>query len=49
LHYRPSWILQGGLCMFKSSPSLLSTDAYFMQHKAFLKEWVDTKAFLEMV
>jgi hypothetical protein len=34
---------------FIFSRSLLSIDAYFMQHKAFPKEWVDMKAFLEMV
>jgi hypothetical protein len=34
---------------FLFSRSLLSTDAYFMQHKAFPKEWVDMKAFLEKV
>jgi hypothetical protein len=34
---------------FFFSGSLLSTDAYYMQHKAFPKEWVDMKAFLEMV
>jgi hypothetical protein len=28
---------------------LLSIFAYFMQHKAFSKEWVDMKAFLEKV
>jgi hypothetical protein len=31
------------------SGSLLSNDAYFMQYKAFPKEWMDMKAFLEMV
>ena len=34
---------------FFFSRSLLSTDAHFMQHKAFLKEWVDMKAFLKVV
>jgi hypothetical protein len=34
---------------FFFSGSLLSTDAYFMDQKAFSKEWVDMKAFLEMV
>jgi hypothetical protein len=34
---------------FFFSGSLLSTNAYYMQHKAFPKEWVDMKAFLEMV
>ena len=29
--------------------SLLSTNTYFMQHKAFPKEWVDMKAFLKKV
>jgi hypothetical protein len=29
--------------------SLLSTDAYYMDHKAFPKEWVDIKAFLMTV
>jgi hypothetical protein len=29
--------------------SLLTTNAHFMQHKAFPKEWVDMKAFLEAV
>lgn len=28
--------------------SLLSIDAYYVEHKAFPKEWVDMKAFLEM-
>jgi hypothetical protein len=27
----------------------LSTDTYYMEHMAFPKEWVDIKAFLEMV
>jgi hypothetical protein len=31
------------------SGSFLSTDAYFMQHKAFPKEWMNMRAFLEMV
>jgi hypothetical protein len=31
---------------FFFSGSLLSTDAYYMQHQAFPKEWVDMKAFL---
>jgi hypothetical protein len=31
------------------SGSLLSTDAYYVQHEAFPKEWVDMKAFLELV
>jgi hypothetical protein len=34
---------------FFFSGSLLSTDAYFMQHKAFPKEWMDIEVFLEMV
>jgi hypothetical protein len=34
---------------FFFSGSLLSTDAYYMQHQAFPKEWVDMKAFLELV
>jgi hypothetical protein len=34
---------------FFLSGSLLSTDAYYMHHKAFPKEWVDMKAFLQMV
>jgi hypothetical protein len=34
---------------FFLSRSLLSTNAYYMQHKTFPKEWVDMKAFLEMV
>jgi hypothetical protein len=34
---------------FFFSDSLLSTDAYFMDQKAFSKEWVDMMAFLEMV
>jgi hypothetical protein len=34
---------------FFFSRSLLSTDAYYMQHQAFAKEWVDMKAFLELV
>jgi hypothetical protein len=34
---------------FLFSRSLLSTDAYYMEHMAFPKEWVDMKAFLEMV
>jgi hypothetical protein len=34
---------------FLSSGSLLSTDAYFMEHNAFPKEWVDMKAFIEKV
>jgi hypothetical protein len=29
--------------------SLLSTDAYYMEYMAFPKEWIDMKAFLEMV
>ena len=29
--------------------SLLSTDAYYVEHQAFPKEWLDMKAFLEMV
>jgi hypothetical protein len=33
---------------FFSGP-LLSTDAYYMQHQAFSKEWVDMKAFFELV
>jgi hypothetical protein len=41
----------GALCIqeFFFSGSLLSTDAYFMDQKAFPKEWMDMKAFLEMV
>jgi hypothetical protein len=31
------------------SGSLLSTNAYYVQHQAFSKEWVDMKAFLELV
>jgi hypothetical protein len=34
---------------FLFSGSLLSTDAYFMEHNAFPKEWMDMKAFLEKV
>jgi hypothetical protein len=34
---------------FFFSGFLLSTDAYYLQQKAFPKEWVDMKAFLEMV
>jgi hypothetical protein len=34
---------------FFFSGSLLSIDAYYMQHKAFPKEWVDMKAFLKKV
>jgi hypothetical protein len=34
---------------FFFSGSLLSIDAYYMQHKAFPKEWVDMMAFLEKV
>jgi hypothetical protein len=34
---------------FFFSGSLLSIDAYYMQEKAFFKEWVDMKAFLEKV
>jgi hypothetical protein len=34
---------------FFFSRSLLSTDAYYMDHEAFPKEWVDMKGFLEMV
>jgi hypothetical protein len=34
---------------FFFSGSLLSTDAYYVQHHAFSKEWVDMKAFLELV
>jgi hypothetical protein len=34
---------------FLSSGSLLSTNAYFMEHNAFPKEWVDMKAFIEKV
>jgi hypothetical protein len=29
--------------------SLLSTEAYCMEHKSFPKEWMDMKAFLEKV
>jgi hypothetical protein len=34
---------------FFFSGSLLSTDAYYMDHKAFPKEWMDMKAFLKTV
>jgi hypothetical protein len=34
---------------FFFSGSLLTTDAYYVQHEAFPKEWVDMKAFLELV
>jgi hypothetical protein len=34
---------------FFFSRSLLSTDAYYVHHQAFPKEWVDMKAFLELV
>jgi hypothetical protein len=34
---------------FFFSGSLLSIDAYYLQQKVFPKEWVDMKAFLEMV
>jgi hypothetical protein len=34
---------------FFFSGSLLSTDAYYVQHQAFPKEWVDMRAFLELV
>jgi hypothetical protein len=34
---------------FLFSGSLLSTNAYFMEHNAFPKEWMDMKAFLEKV
>jgi hypothetical protein len=34
---------------FLFSGSLLSTDAYYVQYQAFPKEWVDMKAFLELV
>jgi hypothetical protein len=34
---------------FHFSGSLLSTDAYFMEHNAFPKKWMDMKAFLEKV
>jgi hypothetical protein len=34
---------------FFFSGSLLSIDAYYVQHQAFSKEWVDMKAFLELV
>jgi hypothetical protein len=34
---------------FFFSGSLLSTDAYYVQHHAFPKEWVDMRAFLELV
>jgi hypothetical protein len=34
---------------FLFSRSLLSTDAYFMEHTTFPEEWVDMKAFFEMV
>jgi hypothetical protein len=34
---------------FFFSGSLLSTDAYYVEQKAFSKEWVDMMAFLEMV
>jgi hypothetical protein len=41
----------GGLHVqeFFFSRSLLSIDAYYVQHQAFPKEWVDIKAFLELV
>jgi hypothetical protein len=41
----------GGLHVqeFFFSRSLLSTDAYYVQYQAFPKEWVDMKAFLELV
>jgi hypothetical protein len=41
----------GGLHVqeFFFSGSLLSTDAYYMDHEAFPKEWVDMKAFLKTV
>jgi hypothetical protein len=39
----------GALHVQEFSGSLLSTDAYYLQQKAFPKEWVDMKAFLEMV
>ena len=29
--------------------SLLSTDAHFVEHNAFPKEWTDMKAFIEKV
>jgi hypothetical protein len=34
---------------FFFSGSLLSTDAYYMEHDAFPKEWVDMKAFLKTI
>jgi hypothetical protein len=34
---------------FFFSRFLLSTDAYYVQHQAFPKEWVDMRAFLELV
>jgi hypothetical protein len=34
---------------FFFSGSLLSTDAYYVQQQAFPKEWVDMRAFLELV
>jgi hypothetical protein len=34
---------------FFFSGSLLPTDAYYMEHKALPKEWIDMKAFLKMV
>jgi hypothetical protein len=34
---------------FFFSGSLLPTDTYYMEHKAFPKEWVDMKAFLMTV
>jgi hypothetical protein len=34
---------------FFFSRSLLSIDAYYVQHTAFPKEWVDMMAFLEKV
>jgi hypothetical protein len=34
---------------FFFSRSLMSTDAYYVQQQAFSKEWVDMKAFLELV
>jgi hypothetical protein len=34
---------------FFFSGSLLSIDAYYLEHNAFPKEWLDMKAFVEMV
>jgi hypothetical protein len=47
----PHGLCRGALHVqeFFFSRSLLSTDAYFMEQKAFPKEWVDMLAFLETV